>query len=301
MTRQPNGVILDMLERIPSGNEKEKKDALRHVIQEVILYGFSKTDFFDRAAFCGGTAIRLFHRLPRFSEDLDFSLISPDKSFRLSDYFEMIDSVLRSYDFSFTIEEKQKIFDSGVRTAYVTGNAKELVLWFFPDGGNVYMASNEKIRIKLKVSVNPPPGATCELLRSPLPAMHYTRVYDLPSLFAGKIAAILMRSSHGGGPDGQKRFQNRDKGRDLYDYLYLLSRDTHVNMDFLNSSLTSRGYIGEDFALTRDSLMELLEKRFKEIRYDTAKDDVRGFLRSADEIEDWDSDFFVSVTRDFLK
>ncbi|MCD8201701.1 MAG: nucleotidyl transferase AbiEii/AbiGii toxin family protein [Clostridia bacterium] len=296
-----NSVILDMLEGYPSDTLQGEKNALRQVIHEVMLCGLSKTDFFDRAAFCGGTSLRIFHRLTRFSEDLDFSLLTPDMSFTLSDYFGPLESFLKSYGFNFTMEEKQKTHEGNVKTAFAKGNAREHILWFYPQGFGGLVAANERIRVKLEINVKPPTGAGYELKRNPLPEIYAVRILDAPSLFATKIAAVLTRSTGDDDTGALKRYQNHDKGRDLYDYIFLLSRGTLVNTELLENSLRASGHINGDMTLTKDSLTELLDRKFNEIRFNTAKDDVRPFIRSEHELDAWNKDYFISATHDFLK
>ena len=65
----------------------KKENAVKEVLQEIILYALSKTDFFSYATFYGGTALRIFYNLDRYSEDLDFSLYNPNKEFKLRKLF----------------------------------------------------------------------------------------------------------------------------------------------------------------------------------------------------------------------
>lgn len=57
---------------------------------KVILSGLYNGGFFDVAAFYGGTCLRIFHGLQRFSEDMDFSLLAPDEDFDFERYFQPI-------------------------------------------------------------------------------------------------------------------------------------------------------------------------------------------------------------------
>jgi len=79
-----------MFTRYSPVSKDEKQNAVHEVMQEIALAGLYKAGFFDRAAFYGGTCLRIFHGLQRFSEDLDFSLLHPDANFELEDYFEPI-------------------------------------------------------------------------------------------------------------------------------------------------------------------------------------------------------------------
>ena len=59
-------------------NRDEEQQALRQVMQEIALAGLYRTGFFEKTAFYGGSALRIFYGLPRFSEDLDFSLLGDE-------------------------------------------------------------------------------------------------------------------------------------------------------------------------------------------------------------------------------
>ena len=62
----------------------------QEVMQRIALAGLHRGGFFQHAAFYGGTCLRIFHNLPRFSEDMDFSLIEKRDDIHLEDYFPAI-------------------------------------------------------------------------------------------------------------------------------------------------------------------------------------------------------------------
>jgi hypothetical protein len=73
-------------------NTEEASQALREIMQEIALAGLSRGAFFEKAAFYGGTALRIFHGLDRFSEDLDFSLLEVNPKFTLDSFFPTIEA-----------------------------------------------------------------------------------------------------------------------------------------------------------------------------------------------------------------
>ena len=85
-----NNIIKQMLDKYEPKNINDEINALKEIIQEIVLSGLSRGNFFNDAAFYGGTALRIFYNLDRFSEDLDFALINPNKNFDLSKYFKFI-------------------------------------------------------------------------------------------------------------------------------------------------------------------------------------------------------------------
>lgn len=118
-------VLEQMLDNYKAISLEEKKNAIKEVVQEVALCGLSRAGFFKKVAFYGGTTLRIFHGLNRFSEDLDFSLIEPDSTFELSRYFSGLESELSSVVLQFSIEEKVKSKNAAIKSAFLKGNTKE--------------------------------------------------------------------------------------------------------------------------------------------------------------------------------
>lgn len=185
--------IEQMLKVYHPENIYEQKNAMREVMQEIVLCGLSRAGFFKKAAFYGGTALRIFYGLDRFSEDLDFSLETSDFDFDLDSYFPVLEKEVRSFGLNVTIQEKQKKGNSNIRSAFLKGNTKEHLLLFYPDEkltDNV--PTNEVIKIKFEIDIDPPAFASFEHKYRLLPAPYEVNMYDMPSLFAGKIHAVLL-------------------------------------------------------------------------------------------------------------
>ena len=79
-----------MLARYEIKTSEQKRNATHEVMQEIALAGLYRGGFFDKAAFYGGTCLRIFHGLPRFSEDMDFSLVEKNAEFDLESYFPSV-------------------------------------------------------------------------------------------------------------------------------------------------------------------------------------------------------------------
>jgi predicted nucleotidyltransferase component of viral defense system len=279
-------IIQQMINKYNPITPEDKKNAVKEVLQEVVLAGLSKTDFFSHAAFYGGTALRLFYGMNRFSEDLDFSLLVADDTFDISKYFKPIIDVVSSLGLNFEVSKKDKTTSSTIDSAFIKGNTKETIITIYPDSeDSSRIIHNEKIIIKFEVDVNPPLYANTEIKFRLLPFPYQVRVYDQSSLFAGKIHAVIARG-----------WKNRVKGRDLYDYIYYLSLDTKVNLKHLETRLKQTKTIEEDVQLTRTSLIEILDKRFDQIDYDIAKSDIRPFIKDYHSLDLWNSNFFKSIT-----
>ena len=126
-----NSIIEQMLKPYEAQNLYDKENAIREVVQEIVLCGLSRAGFFQPAAFYGGTALRIFYGLDRFSEDLDFSLKISDPDFSLVSYLPALEKEVRSYGLNFNVETKEKSVDSAVKSAFLKGNTKEHILMFY--------------------------------------------------------------------------------------------------------------------------------------------------------------------------
>ncbi len=283
-------IISQMLAMYPSHSANDEKNALTEVIQEITLCGLSRAGFFRYAAFYGGTALRIFYGLDRFSEDLDFSLVAPDADFDLKKYFSVLESELHSVGLNFKIEEKVKTARSNIKSAFLKGNTKEHILSFYKDDRSAEKINpSEMIRIKFEVDIDPPSYATFENKYRLLPSPYQVKLYDAPSLFAGKLHAVLCRA-----------WKNRVKGRDLYDYVFYLSRKTPVNMPHLKARLVDSGFVDEGSDLTREALITMLCNRFAAIDYQQAKQDVQPFVKDKTKLDIWSAEFFTEITKDIL-
>lgn len=281
-----NTNIEQMLSRYRTDTTEDQKNAIKEITQEIVLCGLSRAGFFQKAAFYGGTALRIFYGLDRFSEDLDFSLKVKDPSFSLADYFHSVEKEVQAYGLRMSVTEKEKSTDSNVKSAFVKGNTKELVLQFFADAllaGKV--AANETVKIKFEVDTNPPAFASFETKFRLLPSPYEVCLYDMPSLFAGKIHAVICRA-----------WKSRVKGRDLYDYIFYLSRNAKVNLPHLRARLVDSGFLDEAEPFDLETLKEILNKRFDEIDYTSAKEDVRSFIRDKASLDLWSANFFKQMT-----
>ena len=281
-----NTAIEQMLKNYRIENIYDQKNAMKEIMQEIVLCGLSRAGFFQKAAFYGGTALRIFYGLDRFSEDLDFSLLVSDPDFDLAAYFPVLEKEVRAFGLRVTIQEKEKTKESTIRSAFLKGNTKEHLLLFYADenlAGSV--ARSEVIKIKFEGDINPPEYAGFEHKYRLLPTPYEVNLYDMPSLFAGKIHAVLCRA-----------WKSRIKGRDLYDYVFYLSRGSAVNQKHLRARLLQSGFISEDVECTLPELRHMLYERFDTIDFRQAKRDVEPFIRDTASLNMWNADFFKQIT-----
>ena len=167
------------------------------------------------------------------------------------------------------------------------GNTKEHVLTFYESSSEAAIINKEEvIKIKFEVDVNPPCGATYETKFGLLPSPYQVRLYDMSSLFAGKIHACLCRN-----------WKTRVKGRDFYDYVFFLAMGAKVNLVNLKAKLVQSNYIPEDYNLTIENLRALLTERFYNMDFTQAKEDVLPFVKDKTKLDIWSKEFFIEITK----
>lgn len=280
-----NEAIKQMLIPYNAKNSEEEENAIKEILQEIVLCGLSRADFFNKAAFYGGTALRIFYGLDRFSEDLDFSLIAKDENFNLSDYIPELIKEVNSYGINVEISSKEKNADSAIQSAFLKANTMEHLLLFYADN-EAGIDPKKSIKVKFEIDTNPPDYATFEHRYRLLPAPYGITLYDTPSLFAGKIDAILNR-----------KWGQRVKGRDYYDYVFYLSRNCKVNLKHLDARMKQRGLAPKNEYYSLEEVKELLFNRFEEVDFEEAKKDVLPFIKDARSVNLWSEDFFRQITK----
>lgn len=286
-----NSVFEIMLNKYQPKDNSERENAIKEIVQEIVLSGLSRGGFFDKAVFYGGTCLRIFHGLNRFSEDLDFALLSKDEKFKIEDYFPAIKKELISYGLDMDVVKKEKSRgDNDVQSAFVKGNTQILLMSFFPNNNEVgNVIKGQTIKIKFEIDTDNPKGGVVETKYRLLPAPYEVKVFDEPTLFAGKIHAILCRE-----------YKNRIKGRDYYDYLFYCAKGTKINLEYLENKLKNSNKISSDAKLDLPSLKKMLQERFINVDYNLARKDVSSFITDQESLSLWSKELFLS-TLDYLK
>lgn len=277
--------IETMLAKYNPQNNKERENAIKEIIQEIALAGLSRGGFFEKAAFYGGTCLRVFYGLDRFSEDLDFALLKQDPSFKLDDYFPALEKEFKSYGIDINIESKIKGEKTDIQSAFIKGNTLVLMMSFFPKDEDVRkIVSNQKIKIKFEIDIDNPEGGKTEYKYRMLPSPYEVQVFDEATLFAGKIHAILCRD-----------YKENIKGRDYYDYLFYLAKGAKFNLKYLENKLKNTGKMLETESLTLEKTKQLLREKFESANYELAKEDVSNFISNKDKISIWKKELFLST------
>jgi predicted nucleotidyltransferase component of viral defense system len=279
-------VVKQMLERYSPANKKETENALKEILQELALIGLYRSKFFEKAAFYGGTALRILYGLPRFSEDLDFTLFDPNPKFKLDPYFSAMRMEMAAFGFEVDIETVRKPEDRVIESAFMKANTKIRLMQIEPlskFSGSTQM--NEKLQIKFEVDIDPASGFDTETkyLFQPIGAPILT--LKQPDLFAGKLHALLYR-----------KWKHRVKGRDFYDYAWYLSKKIPIRGAYFFEKAKQSGELDDSFLLNKKTLKKLVVDRIESVDLEKAKSDVRPFIRDARELDVWSMDYFSQLT-----
>ena len=279
-----NPALKDMIETYKPRNANDYQNAVREVVQEIALLGLWRGQFFSHAAFYGGTALRIFHGMRRFSEDLDFTLLSQGESTRLEHYLPSIAGELAAWGFTFEVDRRSSGSRTGIESAFIKGNTQINLLYIgSPPELASRLPSSQKIKIKLEMDLQPPPYATTEVRTQLLPTPYQITLYDLGSLFAGKLHAVLCRG-----------WKNRIKGRDFYDFVWYIGRKIIPNLQHLDARMRQSGHWDKE-PITPEVLNRLLKNRFAELNFRETADEVRVFLHDPREVELWSREFFIEL------
>jgi predicted nucleotidyltransferase component of viral defense system len=285
-----NSAIAAMLERYERRSTDDHINALREIYQSIALCGLWRAKFHEKGAFYGGTALRILYGLDRYSEDMDFSLLAPDRQFDLARYCAFIEEELRAWGFSATVVAKKKSSDSAIESAFLKANTREQLL-VIETGTEVVEAIHGRRRLKIKIEVDtdPPPGFRTEtrFLLQPIPFS--VRVYDSPSLFAGKMHALLCRD-----------WKTRVKGRDWYDFVWYVGRATELDLSHLEIRMRQSGHYDDEDELDEHRFRQLLSEKISILDIASARSDVERFIPDRSVVDVWSREFFLAVAEKML-
>ncbi len=272
-------LIQDRLDSYKCTTSLEEEHAIREITQEVTLAALGRTDFFKYAVFQGGTCLRIFYGLNRFSEDMDFILKEPAAGFRLQPHLQVICDELKAFGYDIEITDRSKV-QTTVKKAFPKDDSlgNVLQLHYTDKSGPL-----KKIRVKFEVDTNPPQESGMEIKYVDFPFISSVTVQDKTSLFAGKLHALLCREYV--------------KGRDWYDFLWYTSQGIGINYGFLSSALRQQGpWKNQDIRVDRTWFLEQLEQKITSLDWTAAQADVRRFVTASEQpsIQLWSTDLFLS-------
>lgn len=286
-------LALQLFEESLGRNKNDVNKALSEIIQSIALLGLARTDFFSKAAFYGGTALRILFRLDRFSEDLDFSLLEPvekpgeqnGEQFRLTEYFNALQDELESFGFSVEISDKQKKIDTPIESAFIKANTRiHTIKAGVPPSVSAKIHRNAVCKVKLEIDTIPPEGAEYDVAYIDEPVPFSVRTYSGPALLAGKLDAVLSRG-----------WKNRVKGRDWYDFAFLVRKKVPVLLRHLEARLRQKGFYSSHSILEKSELIKMLHSRIETVDFDIAKKDVEPFVSRPRDLEVWSKEYFRHV------
>ena len=268
-----NEIFNQMLSAYDLTTEQKKRNATFEVNQQIILAELYNGGFFNEAAFYGGTCLRIFHGLQRFSEDMDFSLLTPNERFDFTQYFQPIIDQFALVGRDVEIKKKDKKSFGKVESAFLKDNT---------DVFDVTFQTEKSIKIKIEVDTQPPMKFNTEQKLLLLPESFMTRCFTLPDLFAGKMHALVYRA-----------WKNRVKGRDWYDFEWYVRHN--IPLDFTHLHERAIEFNHED--ITKDSFLEKLNKRLATADINQVKADVLPFIRNPKEMGIWSNDYFLQLAQ----
>ncbi|HXV59099.1 MAG TPA: nucleotidyl transferase AbiEii/AbiGii toxin family protein [Vicinamibacteria bacterium] len=280
-----NPAILRMLQRYSRDTIEENVAALREILQQLALLGLWRSKFFEQAVFYGGTALRMLYGLDRYSDDLDFSLLAPDADFSLSKYGSSLERELAGFGFEVSFAPVQKSQESAIESAFIkTNTLKQMVLIEADRKLLASLQSDQKLKIRLEVDVDPPGGFEIESKPILQPVPFAVRVYTLPDLFAGKMHALLCR-----------RWRNRVKGRDWYDFVWYVSNYPRLHLSHLEQRMRQSGDYTSERPLDGHAFQEMVREAAKNVDIERAREEVLPFVLDQSTVEIWSEDFFSSL------
>jgi hypothetical protein len=260
--------VRSMMDRYECRTSDDYTNALREILQETALLGLWRAKFFERAAFYGGTALRVLHGLDRYSEDLDFSLLAPDAGFSLGVFGEALKREIGAFGFQVEFRQRRAPRAGAIESAFLKANTLTELLTIDVEPGAIKgLHPGSTLTIKLEVDTDPPGGFLVESRYLLRPIPFSVRVYTPPDLFAGKLHAVLCR-----------RWKSRVKGRDWYDLVWYVGRGTPVRLSHLESRMRQSGDYTPPEPLVHDRLLQMLRAAVGRLDVGLARAEIAPFL-----------------------
>ncbi|MBI2603047.1 MAG: nucleotidyl transferase AbiEii/AbiGii toxin family protein [Deltaproteobacteria bacterium] len=277
-------LIRSKLANYNPSTRQEELNAIAEISQELALAALAKSDFFSKAAFQGGTCLRIIHGIQRFSEDLDFISIGHE-DFRWEKYLKDVKNLFESFSLEVQIKDRSQT-DAVVRKAFIKQDSFGKVLDLsFPSN----ISDRQNIRIKFEIDTNPPTESRFQTHYLSFPYPHSVLTQDVPSLFASKCLAILGRKY--------------DKGRDWFDLTWYFSMKSKVNYDFLSRGVEQiEGKKTGNLNLDAKWLRKALLQKIDQVPWEETKDDISRFLRAQDQhvLKVWGIEYFRGVVDSYF-
>ena len=277
--------IARMLSKYECRGLNDYINALREILQDVALLGLWRAKFFEKAAFYGGSALRILYNLDRFSEDMDFSLLLPLDTFELAGYTAFLQKETAGFGFDVRIERVDKSIQTPVQSAFLKANTQnQLIVIETAEEILLAVPKGQLLKIKLEVDTDPPPGFATQTRYLLQPIPFAVRAFVLPDLFAGKMHAILCR-----------RWKSRVKGRDWYDLVWYAANHPELHLYHLEQRMRQTDHLRGDAPLTPEKFKELLVKAIKKLDVEQARKEAEPFVKKPENLSVWSHEFFLDI------
>ena len=253
-------VFDEMVAELGPQTSIDKTNAQHEVMQQIALSGLQRGGFFEHAAFYGGTCLRIFHGLRRFSEDMDFTLTEKNLNVHLEDYFPDIIEAFKLTGREVEIKKKEKKSFGKVESAFLKDNT---------DVYDISFRTEKSLKVKIELDTDPPLDFETEqkLLLQPFSFM--------------VLHALVYRN-----------WQNRVKGRDWYDFEWYVANK--VPLDFAHLQKRIQEFNGME--LTKEEFISALKEHLASTDIDQVKQDVIRFLRTdPHSLDIWSKDYFLQL------
>lgn len=271
-----NDLYEKMVSAYDTGTEMARKNAIYEVSQQLVLAGLADGGFFDKAAFYGGTCLRIFHGLNRFSEDMDFTLLKEDQSFNFENYFQSIIDQFALVGRTVEIRRKDKKNFGKVESAFLKDTT---------DVYDISFQTERSIKVKIEVDTAPPLKFATEQKLLLQPKSFMTRCLVLPDLFAGKMHALVFRA-----------WKSRIKGRDWFDFEWYVRNGIPLHWEHLHQRILQ--FNGQD--MTPEEFRLALMERLSKADMSKVKEDVMPFVFNQHDLDIWSNDYFLKLA-DLMK
>jgi predicted nucleotidyltransferase component of viral defense system len=282
-----NEAVMRMLSRYERRRVEDDVKALREILQEITLLGLWRSRFFERAAFYGGTALRILYGMDRYSEGLDFSLLKPAAEFDLSRYCNALEKEIGSFGFEVTVTGKAK--NAGARSSrlfFKADTLKHLLIVNAAENLTRSVQRGQVLKIKIEVDTDPPPGFDTETRFLLQPISFSVRTFSLPDMLAGKMHAVLCRE-----------WKNRVKGRDWYDLVWYAANHPELHLKHLEQRMIQSGHLKKMQRFTPEKLSSIAETVIERLDVSQAGREVEPFVKDPETLIIWSQDFFRDVIR----
>ena len=271
-----NELYEKMLSAYDQSTESARRNAIYEVSQQIVLAGLADGGFFDKAAFYGGTCLRIFHGLNRFSEDMDFTLLKEDSSFNFEQYFQPVIDQFALVGRKVEIKKRDKKSFGKVESAFLKDTT---------DVYDISFQTERSIKVKIEVDTVPPLKFATEQKILLQPKSFLTRCVTLPDLYAGKMHALVFRA-----------WKSRIKGRDWYDFEWYVRNGIPLDWNHLHERILQ--FNGQE--MTLDEFKSALRDRLGSADISRVKEDVLPFLNNPGELDIWSNDYFLQLA-DMMK